>query len=838
MNNDILNHFDELNSSFAFGKPKSEHPIGNLFTLLGESNKYIAGTYSALLKRPELFGRNASNLMYALDVGQTFRKDSLYVMFRAFMNKPPTTTEANIIFNWATYLKNNNEFVMYEPVFAKLNQIIKEWFAKKTINWKGHEVPIVMFKPVTYNAGGVNLIELLPYIAYIFTYHIYGLPYRFSDAYSSSSLKSYLMNLENWFAKCYVELYKEQGISLLNENLSSTEISDETWMNFYTTMLNADKLVAIRNEEINKTPNALDNLIADQQALSDKELAEKFNNVLSKLVEIASEESPYKVVYDKVPYFDSKYYDAIELSILTTYFITCTNKSFIIDANDYYRYIQLSDEFKPVCTQLTKPQINYGLRRLWKYDNSPFAAGDVVCEMLKGLIKEKFEAKRSDIFDDNPIYLNPSDLDKENLYPILSSLFVNGVWNSERSEMETIMKFFTVNPTMQEFINDLFNLHQALQLIYGNTTSSIITPIYIISMLNVWFEAFVSVRGNPEEFNPFIYLKQGIPDASRIIKIQNMLYALMILNNANYVKLVNNTVSYYYQILTSNPLIIQPYVQTFDDEANIYALGGVETYQYARYSNPILRAYGFLSHVDEINEQIYVLNLFSRGIKNVSTFELLEDKTLDEKSKVNTLIAASKKIEEPNHLFKWKFELEGTKLRYEKQEVGTFADLMMQTSTGQIGVLKYVLKFAFAQMGVKQPNERMRVKCIGISAEGKVSAHVQSTWNGYEYKGKFISLELQAFGDTKYLPIYAPACKVLTRNVSVIRPDNMRLITINTPATNTDMNNVYWIFTFVRKQSKFDELAESAQIGLQTSGYKPTEGSYMLTDRIQPIPRV
>ena len=222
----------------------------------------------------------------------------------------------------------------------------------------------------------------------------------------------------------------------------------------------------------------------------------------------------------------------------------------------------------------------------------------------------------------------------------------------------------------------------------------------------------------------------------------------------------------------------------------------------------------------------------------MSTFELLEDKTLDEKSKVSTLIAASKKIEEPNHLFKWKFELEGTKLRYEKQEVGAFADLMMQTSAGQIGVLKYVLKFAFEQMGVKQPNERMRVKRIGISAEGKVSAHVQSTWNGYEYKGKFISLELQAFGDTKYLPIYAPACKVLTRNVSVIRPDNMRLITIITPATNTDMNNVYWIFTSVRKQSKFDELAESAQIGLQTSGYKPTEGSYMLTDRIQPIPRV
>ena len=65
-------------------------------------------------------------------------------------------------------------------------------------------------------------------IIYIFTYHIYGYSFKFSDVYSQSSLKAYLVSLENWFASQYIELYREQDISIL-DNSDDVEIDDQTY---------------------------------------------------------------------------------------------------------------------------------------------------------------------------------------------------------------------------------------------------------------------------------------------------------------------------------------------------------------------------------------------------------------------------------------------------------------------------------------------------------------------------------------------------------------------------------------------------------------------------------
>ena len=83
----------------------------------------------------------------------------------------------------------------------------------------------------------------------------------------------------------------------------------------------------------------------------------------------------------------------------------------------------------------------------------------------------------------------------------------------------------------------------------------------------------------------------------------------------------------------------------------------------------------------------------------------------------------------------------------------------------------------------------------------------------------------------KYLPIYNVASKTMTRNVAMIKPDGRRLIEIHTPLFNGQVNNVYWIYTDVRKESKFEKQ------DLKESGFQPRDGTFMLTDRIQPIPK-
>ena len=828
-----MSYFDQIGSSnFSFAKPESNHPVGNLFTLLGESNRYISGTYNALLRRPELFGENAITLMYALDVGQSFKKEALYLMYRGFLNKPPTTTESNIIFNWATYLKQFNTFINFEPIFSKLNDVIKCWLnGQKTINWKGHSVPIHMFKPILYNSNGVNLIEVLPYIAYIFEYHIYGLPFQFSDVYSSSSLKNYLTSLENWFAQHYLKLNKFAE--------TNDDISDDEWKDFYDRMLKVEEIVRIRNEEINKTKGVLERMISDQQSLSDRDLAEKFDLILTKLIEISIEESAFNIIFKKVPTFDSQYCDVSELINLTSFYMNDQNKGFIIDKNNYYKYIQTNESFQRIREELNISKLNFGLHQILGTFHTPFAKGDQINEIFKGMLANKFISKRQDDFlDDCQMHITVSDLDIENLYENILKMFVNGVWNSESTEMRIILDGLKNDQFVSAYINDLFALHQTLQLIYGNTTQVIVTSVYLVSLLNEWLAYHCENQRKMSDFNPFIYMKNTKLENERVIKIQNMMYSYMFLHNRNYIEFVNSVNDYFYKIRIEKPTIIQPYIQTLEDDARIFAIGGVETYKYSKYSNPIIRGFGFTSNVESISPEVYVFHEFTKGITNESVFELLSEKKLDLGSKIQTVITAIKKIPSPNRLNKYVFEKVGsgmnnTIVSYKFRTISEIAELTCKNNNGkQMSVLEYLIGKSFNRSGIKTVDEFIRVKTINIDGDGSLSNEVYgSTINGFEYKGKFIDLSENAVGITKQFPIYSPAARVLARNVSITRPDNKRLETVISFDDINQENNVFWIFTTVRKPMSFP------YVKLEKSGYKPDDGTYMFTDRIQPIPK-
>lgn len=821
----LLDVFNDRTANFNQQQGKSEHPVGNLFTLLGESNKYTAGTYKALLKRPELFGSNASTFLYALDVGQSFKKDALYLMFQGFLERPPTTTESNIIFTWAEELRTKNEFVAFEPVFSKLNTIIKTWFADKTIVYNGENVPLSFFRPILYNAAGVNIIELLPYIAYLFTYHIYGMPIQFSDAMSSSSLRSYLASLENWFSKCYNELYEEQNIGVLGASFDEKEIDDETWKAFYETMLDSSKIVELRNEEIRKTKGLLEGMIQQQQSINDKDLQERFVLVLERLVDICIKNSPFNKLLNKIEGFDPAYYDSSELANLTAYVVSKTNYTAIIDANDNYRYMLAQSKLE-CCAPLnfSKPTFDLNV-----YDiglQRPFCSSDIASELFRGYIRSEFESKRGYMLDDNPIYLTSSDLQAKNIFPFILGLFVNGVWALENNEMREIMKLLIT----KDEVKDLFNLYNLFVLIYGHTTQAILAPVYVISLLNSFVLQHCNLGLPLSEFNPYIYIRQMIVDEMRITKLKNILYSTLILNNKAYKALVNRCNAKMYEIITSKPIVLMPYVQTIADAASIYALGGCDCYRFLKYSNPITRGYGFISRTMNMNEEIYVTYLFASVIKNETVFELISDENADISSIRNNLATASKKEEEPEHLFKYAFNEDGT---YIKRPIGSFVDIAINEGENAMSPISILLNYAMPQSEPKNvlSQEVLRVKKL-TRDNGEFDATIASTANGFNFGKNFISLRLNANGMTKYLPVYNPASKTVTRNVSMIKPEARRLIEVHTSLYNGSINNVYWIFTDVRKSSKFDEKVE-----LKESGFQPHDGTFMLTDRIQPIPK-
>lgn len=814
--------FDEKMTSHneKASEPSSRKQTESLFTLLGSNNQYTSGTYKALLERPELFGNNACTLLYALDVGLTLRKESLYTMFESFLHKAPTNVDANVIMTWADTMKRLNITMDYEPVLAKLNVILSEWFADKTVMFDGKKVAIDKFRPIAYNHSGVNVIDMLPYIAYIFTYHIYGYPFTFSDVYASSSLKNYYDSLEQWFAKCYGELYKEQGIDEDNR-----DIDDETWKSFYATMLEPGKIIELRNYEINKTEDMLQSMISSQQRLNDDDLRQAYNFVMTRLVQILDEQSPFVQLMRKWPVFTSEFVDPVDLVALTTYYATKCDKPLIIED---YGYVLSTKDYKPIDERLSfKPSFKFTPLTLCL--NRPLTGADIIAELYRGLLKQRFDSKRMFQMDSTPIYITPSDMDLDGLYGFVLSTFVNGSWINEYSSMKAAFEQMKSQP----WVTDLFNLRETLTLIHGNNLSTMGIPIYVISMINMWLYDHCNASLDLKSFNPYVYCRHSSPDIERINKITSMMYSFMFMNNESYVNLANSVNSYLYEVITSSPIIVQPHVQAFDDQSTIYMVGGCDTYKYAKMSNPFVRGYHFIRNVVGSDEEFHQAYLFCSMVQNETVFELINETSIRD---TLSTYAIRNSMTVPS-LDSFKFDQE----RYARRDITDFVGITENDEYVVSILMRYAMKRTTTELAT---HEEVRVKRYSISPSGTIDASIPSQVNGFTVNGNGYTVKLASSGDVKEIPVCNMASTVATRALTIINPNGKSLVQIKVPDTSyNDSNKIFWVFTNVKPKSKFVSAAESTTILepkpiIRSSGYHPNSAQYMLSDRVQPIPRV
>lgn len=811
--NDLLTRYDDFTNNFSSGTPTKDNINGNVFSILGENHRFISGTYEALLKRPELFGSNAITFLYALDIGQTFRKDSLFSLFESFLQKPPSTTEANVLFLWAHMLMKYNTFINFEPTFEHLNKCIAKYMDKKTFLYNGKELTIETFKPFLYNSAGVNLIELIPYIAYIFTYHVYGFPLHFSDAYSSSSLKSYLTSLEGWFSSQYMKLYSENDISILNANMKENEIDDKTWKDFYSVLLDSKKIVQLRNAEIEKTADVLNQMIDTQQSINEVDLYKRYDSIINQLVNICIKKSPLTYIYKKVPKFDAKYYNVNDLVNLTAYMISESKTTHIIDTSNYFKYVHCEMPTKYTQILYNKPELGYN--KLSLSFNRPFSSGDIVSMLFQGYVKEKFKNKKEDILDDDPLYITPSDV-TEKIYQFLMPFFVTSVWELEHIEMYNI-----INNMKKELLQDLLNIYNSLKVVYGETFGTTITAVYSISFINEFAREHCDLSLNFSEFNPFVYLKHRTPDMPRIYKLRDMMTSMCYIMKKNYVDFINEMNVDFYKLFTSQTLILQPYIQGIDNDVGQFALGGIETYEYLRYSNPFTRGYGFLNNVVGSNEELDIAYQYLSQVNNETIIDIVETAKDDLTTISNNIQAIIKKSPiNVNRLYKYEFSTNST---YKLKESGHFLNDKYMMGL----LLKYSCKQTVASNVLEY--EQVRVKSIKINSSNELEPQ-QSTLNGYKYGSGFIDLKLNALGSTKYIPVYSLAAKIDTRNLTIINPNGLRMVQIITPSTGkVDENSVYWIYTASKKESSFSKVA------LKKNAVHPTDAEYMLADRVSAV---
>ena len=270
--------------------------------------------------------------------------------------------------------------------------------------------------------------------------------------------------------------------------------------------------------------------------------------MIGKLVQTCINRSPLTSIYSKVPEFDAKYYEINDLVNLTGYMVSGNQSTHMIDVSNYYKYVHVESSHAYESIPFTKPDLKYNKLNL-SFDR-PFASGDLVSDLFKAMLKQRFQDKKEDILDDDPIWINPSDVN-DAIYQFLMPFFVCGCWESESKEMNVIL-----NNLNKQVLQDLLDAYQCLKVVYGMTFGTLITSIYAISLINEFAFQHCSLEFNFKEFNPFVYLKSRTPDMDRIYKLRDMCTSMCYITNSRYIDYVNHLNSEFYELFTSNSMII------------------------------------------------------------------------------------------------------------------------------------------------------------------------------------------------------------------------------------------------------------------------------------------
>ena len=784
-NNAIWNGLTNRRSEFSNRGFTTYSPTDTLWSALANnSNEYIKATFETYLRRPDLFeGKTSLNLLYALYIGNTNGKETLMNIFENYIQSSPSKNKTPTILLWANEIREKGITLAYEPVLSKLNKVMNSWVNSGSyIEWNGKKYNIDTFRPILYNSEGVLLVDLIPYIAYLFTYVIYGFPYQFSEEYSESSMKAYLSLLEEWFGICYQSLYKEQG--------TKNDISDVVWKGFYSNMLNERKIVEIRNEELNRTEDLLTIETNTQLSIVDEDLASKYELVVRDLIKAALHQVPWMKVFDVISNQDGR--DILNTNtkhlMYVSEWISCgANPDYFIDEHDNYRITHYENGSNTLLISNSLPKL------IVNEDSYCFARGDVKTDILFGYINERYQSKITQLFDDDPIHIGDEVPD---IYGQLCSFFCNGIWMSESKVISSL------DIMSSESFIDFLHLHDLMRILFEKSIATEITPIYFLSFLNQWLYAHISKDRPMNDFNVFKYMRWSVENIND--KLLNELihyyYSFVIIENESYRRFFRNEVSRYMELIQSSNGIYQPYVKTMDDEVEKWALSGIDGYKFARIPNPIVRGYGFVSSVFGIDEQTYLIYRMCEMAENDSLFKLIRsDMNWDTIQSTLKMIIDS---------------IPEDKLPRILTRIGKTTSSIIEECKNEINrLITYTFSQSLPSLTV---DESIKVKSIDKPNE-------RATTNSYLFGEQLIPCSITTMNGKVYrIPIYSIVGTMEDTLLRTVVPNGLRIVEVIT----LNENSTYWILSPMNPPSQFTPRAIP-------SNEMPNDGAYMLTDRIQ-----
>ena len=830
----VLNVFNEMPPLHSSVQQTVTTPITSI---LGAKTPAIAFTLELFKQRPELFGIYGASVIYAQYSGTAYKPELVYDLFELFITRSsPTEIQArrtrklslyendpDLLITWARLMQQTKTNIIFEPVMNNLGKVMNNWLHNRRVSWGGIDYDISTFRPLCYNRCGECYINLIPYICYILTFMIHCRPFTFNEAQTQSSTYGFYKALEEYYQLNYSALGNDFDIDVIHSSLEELrKIPDNYFVDLFKVMLNPDKIIEIRNAEIRKTENLLNECLTDQNSLTYEFIADAWKLTMTQMFKRIIERNPIKGIFNAMPRFKSNgNVNVYELADWTQYCLAGGDKAFCIEPEstsemkgqsiNYPASLHADpNSIKPLPTSIFgKQSLKSKIGVCSIAEGLPFCSADLILNMAKAFIHREFINKRNDPLDEHQITIDEhmllknklERLNNKSLQEIVKDLFIPGLWMFDNSSMSAALDILMNNDNFVRELKDILSLTTVTQIVYDNLLASVVITPYIMSFLNTWLLNTCNYNYPLQFFSPYTYICQMEPAGNRIAKLCDMTIALCYIGSDDYANFVNNVMWRFQNIMINSPIIQQPYIKGLNDLADIYAIGGCELYNYAKFSNPLVRGYGWVSNVSGTSEGLETYYKWIYGLQNNSLMELLEQ-SLQNSSMIEmnlkvqwTKMYASRTY--PNLLANYEFNSSNN--GYKLKSYPYVLDL--KTSDGR-SILEVILNRTYARSNVKSSiPQQIIFKPIDYS-HGIVTAGVAQV-NGMKVGNNVMPASMNETGLILKCPLYDYNGDMIENRVMYTTPGGYKLEMLYLISTRHVENQSIMIFTNTPRVSRY-----------------------------------
>lgn len=804
------------------------------FVATNTNFKYITLLMDLLESHPEMFEETSTTLLYILNLGSNYKSEILFDMFKGFIytdfNKNNEIVADTIPILFTYYLLIHKTFKPFEPSLDLVHEELKKFLNNPTVYYNSREYRINELKPLFYTLSGFNFTEFLIYYAYVITYLIYGAPYQFyNEIGTASAAKGMLTDIDQYFEGCLRLLTKETQIPIMSFN------AEELYKQYQQAeqlkglqgclnkMLSFEEIIKLRNREMNKTTELLNQNYTNQNQLTPEFIKVHFLDTIDKLINISVNNNPFVKVIEHIPTFtpcdllfstgSSRPINFDELMDITEYCISGGTSNFYIDNELNYYHVDDNfngnDIFKK---QSFKTNINV-FKRCMKI---PFSNADIVLKMLITYIRQKFLAQQDSFLDTPEIGMDvtePIKIDHTiftgKLFDYAYNNFMTGYYYPALNELEIIIK--NLNSQFQIEYEDIKNMWDIASKIYSSKPKAMVLSIYLLSWLKESIDMYIKTGVN--NFNKYLfmnYLTHFITNVyteeceKKMFKIYDMLIAYGFCLTDEYARFINTCEQDFEQHLM-NSLLFNVYISGNTDMCEIYSIGGTNLYSKMIDVNPFNRGYEFIKSLFGINQELIYTHDVLQLFKDSSLINLIENT-----DSIETIYNVMKRYTRDNEL-KFDYNIKhysfivnkDSEITIQRKNMGHWIDLKY----GEKYIFEYFLNYAFEQIKGNYHDNEFRSKQLKINENGNVDASENETINIIRCNENNETHDLPVdftIGDNYTMPVLKYVGGWENMKIKFINPIGTRLIKFDLRSNDHNYSSCIFMFTSAKLDTKFN----------------------------------